>query len=195
MKTCSVQKERLQPKPTGRRQKWQHDKQKSKVFQRLLPARRYITRMYHVDQSHSLRNTSMMNRVKKKTREETHGQALPGQGGQKAQQAKVKQDARDSRVQDLGKVKAVSKLLEESRIHIIKNKMLNSMPCLRQLQPNMLYLLPLRTPRSHTKAHKPSNTLTTPISKTLATLFTIRQPPPKNIDSNLKTQTSTKACF
>jgi len=113
MKTCLLLKERLQPKPhkrrTGRRQKWQHDKQKSRVFQRLLPAKRYITRMYHVDQSHSLRNTSMMNRVKKRTKAKVilikaPGQALPGQGGQKVPQAKVKQDARDSRAQDLGKV-------------------------------------------------------------------------------------------
>ena len=63
--------------------------------------------MYHVDQSHSLRNTSMMNKVKKRTsnpiKEETPGQALPGQGGQKVPQAKAKQDARDSRAQDLGK--------------------------------------------------------------------------------------------
>merc|ERR1712166_331574 len=100
MKTCSVQEERLQPKPTRRRQKWQHDKQRSTVFQRLLPAKRYTTRMYHVDQSHSLRNTSMMNKVKKRTKEETHEQALPGQGGQRVPPAKVKQGTRDPRAQD-----------------------------------------------------------------------------------------------
>ena len=48
-----------------------------------------------------------MNKVKKRTsnpiKEETPGQALPGQGGQKVPQAKAKQDARDSRAQDLGK--------------------------------------------------------------------------------------------